>query len=735
MTTVNGYDAPVLSHEEDLFDRWSFANRVYRVVGTAPAEWSLRAAIYGKWGEGKTSVLNFLQNMAETDGHIALTISPWDADSTDVLWIKLVDTLITRMEKVGVKVDKKTFAKAKISKWLNWLPNAKGVAEVDPLAKAALGGLDILRGLLQPDGDFLNAVRNKISDRRIIVIIDDLDRADPRVIPRLLLGLREILDIPGFSFVMAFDLDIVAEALTEYHRGYGSGHPFLEKIVDFPFYLPAATRRDLAGLFETEAEKYCGFMTREAWRDVEDLLPDNPRKLKLLVRNVASLKDEVLRHDVDELDWVTILIAQLIRLESEPFLRGFVDAVIGGDEIDWVGFLGDDQDQEAKRVQAISTLFEQHKIVDETRRNRLSFLVDKWHARKLRVGAFNVSYQVFLNERPHAITWKEFREFFELWRADQTLDVVTTWLKRQATNRRASVDTVARELLQTIIDFRSRTLHVAADAIAFDEQSDSAAESVLLLKLLDQLWEFGMHGSSASFMPAEEMVGRLFEQSAYWIHFKTNDSDRNAREKERETLTAWVMTQKGDAEAVAEAIKPWADLGGHAREKKALAGELFQYLEGPLAHLGIRLFEQPGGIQRFREQGKHRALNYLLFDGGSSFWSSDNRATLWRILAESSREPVVYQNVIEFIEALIASAKYGNRATTLILFQDEEVMSKLWQAAVSRRSQFRFHSELRKLRQELCALGANGDHLAIPEWLEEEPRPTTVASVIEKDNA
>lgn len=738
MTTANGYDSPVLSHEEDRFGRWSFANRVYRVVGRAPAEWSLRAAIYGKWGEGKTSALNFLQSMAETDGHIVLTISPWDADSTDVLWIKLVDALITRMEKAGVKVDKKTLAKAKISKWLIWLPNAKGVAEADPLAKAAFGGLDILRGLLQPDGDFLKAVRNKISGRRIIVIIDDLDRADPKVIPRLLLGLREILDIPGFSFVMAFDLDIVAEALTEYHRGYGAGHPFLEKIVDFPFYLPAATSRDLALLREMEANKYCAFVPKEAWIDIEDLLPNNPRKLKLLVRNIACLEDEVSRHDSDELDWVTILIAHLIRLESELFLRGFVDTIIESNEIDWIGFMGDENDQEEKRTNAVNTLLDQLGIIDEARRKRLSFLVDKWYARKLRVGDLDVRYQVFLNERPHAITWKEFRQFFELWRTDPTSAVVSTWLKGQASNRRVSIDAVARELFLTTIDFRSRKLHSAADSISLEEQSHAAAEAVLLLNLLNQLWELTEQSDGVGFLPAEEMLGRLFEQSAYWIHFKTNDADKSAREEERKTLMAWVVSMKGEPEALAETIKPWGDTGVHGPERKALAVELFKPLERPLAQLGIQLFEQPAGIQKFREQGKHEALNYLLLDGGSAFWSADNRASLWGILAKSSTSSSVFQNVIEFIEAIIASSKYGSsvvhRDETILLVQDEDVMRKLWQAAIARRSQFRFHSELRKLRHELCALGANSEHLEMPEWLEAAPVDTAPAPTNE-DNA
>lgn len=736
MTTTHGYDAPAISYEEDLFGRWSFANRVYNIVGKAPAEWSLRAAIYGKWGEGKTSVLNFLKNMAESDGHIVLTINPWDADSTDVLWAKLVDALIFSLGQVGVEVGRKTASKAWVSKQFNRIvPKAKKVAEVHFYAKAAVGGLDVLRGLLQPDSEFLEQVRSKVGDRRVIVIIDDLDRADPKIIPRLLLALREVLDVPGFSFVMAFDLDIVAEALTEYHRGYGTGHPFLEKIVDFPFYLPEAMGKDLAGLLETEANKYCEFVPKEAWRDVDDLLPVNPRKLKLLIRNIASLRDEVLRHDADELDWVTILISQLIRLESELFLRGFVETVVGGTEIDWSGFLGDEKEQEQKRIDVVNAQLEEHGITDEARRKRLAFLVDKWHARKLRVGDLNVRYQVFLNERPHAITWKEFHQFFELWRADQTLNVVSNWLVRQATNRRVLVDAVTKELYQTTIDFRSKMLHSAADSISLEEQSCSAANAVLLLKLLNQLWELGCTGSSVGFLPEEEMLGQLLEQSAYWIHFNTNDSDKSAREKEHETLSAWVGSQKGDVEALAETIKPWADVWVHGAERKKLADALFKQLEEPLAQVGLRLFECPAGIQKFREHGKQEAIKYLLLDGGSAFWSGASREVLWEILMKSSTAPSVFQNVLEFIEAIIANATYGSsivrRENTLLLIQDEEVMRKFWVAAIARRSQFRFHSELRKLRQQLGGLGANSDYLEIPDWLVEAPEANAVAPVSE----
>jgi hypothetical protein len=47
----------------------------------------------------------------------------------------------------------------------------------------------------------------------VIVFIDDLDRATPELLPKLLLSLREILDLPGFTFVLAFDNEIVADGL------------------------------------------------------------------------------------------------------------------------------------------------------------------------------------------------------------------------------------------------------------------------------------------------------------------------------------------------------------------------------------------------------------------------------------------------------------------------------------------------------------------------------------------
>ena len=55
----------------------------------------------------------------------------------------------------------------------------------------------------------------------MIAFIDDLDRATPELLPKLLLALREILDLPGFTFVLAFDNEIVADGLVTANKFMG----------------------------------------------------------------------------------------------------------------------------------------------------------------------------------------------------------------------------------------------------------------------------------------------------------------------------------------------------------------------------------------------------------------------------------------------------------------------------------------------------------------------------------
>jgi predicted KAP-like P-loop ATPase len=82
---THGFDAAVTRREDDQLNRWPFAREIYGIA-TGPRDWSVRVGIYGEWGTGKTSVLEFIAAMARRDGQIVIRFNPWEHSTKDALW-------------------------------------------------------------------------------------------------------------------------------------------------------------------------------------------------------------------------------------------------------------------------------------------------------------------------------------------------------------------------------------------------------------------------------------------------------------------------------------------------------------------------------------------------------------------------------------------------------------------------------------------------------------------------
>jgi predicted KAP-like P-loop ATPase len=69
-------DKPVSLQKEDKFQRYSFAKRVAEIVSSGKYNKSLVIGIYGKWGQGKTSVMQFIKNEIP-DNAVTINFNPW----------------------------------------------------------------------------------------------------------------------------------------------------------------------------------------------------------------------------------------------------------------------------------------------------------------------------------------------------------------------------------------------------------------------------------------------------------------------------------------------------------------------------------------------------------------------------------------------------------------------------------------------------------------------------------
>lgn len=246
-------DRPLTDPEGDRFSRRPFAERLAQTIGSRRDPSSIVIAIYGAWGEGKTTLLHFVEHELKGkygDGVIPLWFNPWRFGDEAQLLRSFFHTLA---HEVGTSISSR---KEEIGKWLE----DYGAFLTPSVTIAGLIGVSPGKGVTQVGKALstveLDRLKERIEDvleaekKRIVIFMDDIDRLERAEIQSLFRLVKLSADFPYTAYVMAFDREIVAAALGEKY-GAGdreAGRSFLEKIVQVPLQLPAADRKALVKL-------------------------------------------------------------------------------------------------------------------------------------------------------------------------------------------------------------------------------------------------------------------------------------------------------------------------------------------------------------------------------------------------------------------------------------------------------------------------------------------------------
>lgn len=229
-------DAPLASSDGDLFDRWPFAERVAHVLRDRRDASSLVVGLYGTWGEGKTTVLNFIDEaLADAEGVVVVPFNPWRFGDEATLIRSFFGALAAAVgERLTTKREEFAAAAASYAGALSL--GGFGVTLDPQKAAEAFAEVDLeeLRRRLS------GALRD--ADLRVVARIDDIDRLDKDEVQAVFRLVKLSADFEHVAYVLAIDPDVVAAALQE---RYGPGQPragydFLEKIVTVPLQIPPA---------------------------------------------------------------------------------------------------------------------------------------------------------------------------------------------------------------------------------------------------------------------------------------------------------------------------------------------------------------------------------------------------------------------------------------------------------------------------------------------------------------
>lgn len=312
MTTENySSDAPVSTKGEDIFSRWKFSERVAQVIANRRDPSSIVIGLYGRWSDGKTSVLNFIkQSLNTNDDVICIKFNPWRFGTEDQLLMGFFNQIADSLDaKLETREDKLKDIGNKILKPVS---SAAGVGVVGDIVSSYIS---------MPDINIFKSRTEQLlekSQKRILVLIDDVDRLDKTEIHALFRLVKLTADFQYTSYILAFDKDIVASSLQDrYSTTQGnSGEAFLEKIIQVPLHLPYIDKQTLRGFcfqgVDTALDLANIQLTDEQAQEFSrhfvaafDSCITTPRKAKLY-GNVVMFSLPILKGEVNPIDLMLI---------------------------------------------------------------------------------------------------------------------------------------------------------------------------------------------------------------------------------------------------------------------------------------------------------------------------------------------------------------------------------------------------------------------------------------------
>ena len=338
-------DQPIVSAEFDYLGRKEFASRLAKQLVEYEDDQCLVVAFYAPWGAGKSSLLNLLSNelVRKPDGGapspILIKFNPWNFSGLPSLismFFRELETIIGSSEPKLAKNLRKSFQA---------LSFVLAAGELSPVGGASFGAASRLlkRGshALQRKSESLEAIKKRINDvlrqidRRIFVLIDDVDRLDQESMRYMFRLIRLNADFDSVTYVLAFDRNVV-ESVLRMEQGV-SGHEYLEKIVQVGFDIPPAEPSKLKQIFLQKTQSLGLFSPSDAdnsirWINLEAVgfyqLIRTPRDV-VRYANGLIVNGGIVKDEVNPVDFAALEAIRTFAPDLYAFIRGNRDIVVG----------------------------------------------------------------------------------------------------------------------------------------------------------------------------------------------------------------------------------------------------------------------------------------------------------------------------------------------------------------------------------------------------------------------
>jgi len=233
---------------KDEFRHWGLATKICNLIHERKNSDCLVVGLNGKWGCGKSTVLNYIQAQLNPEEVIVVNFNPWRITDQSSL-------ILTFLMRVAEALEKQLFTKSEKvaghAKKLGGLLGTVGLSGAGEVLDAYLTGPDL--------EELKNRINHSLKDqsKKLVIVFDDIDRLDNNEIHILLKLIKLTADFERTIYLMAYDKQVVSSSLQQRYSELSPtlGLSFLEKIIQLEIKIPPISFDEISKFCYKEIDK------------------------------------------------------------------------------------------------------------------------------------------------------------------------------------------------------------------------------------------------------------------------------------------------------------------------------------------------------------------------------------------------------------------------------------------------------------------------------------------------
>jgi predicted KAP-like P-loop ATPase len=348
-------DDPIKTSSEDILGRSKFAISFAESLLAYEEKKCLVTAVYGPWGTGKSSLINLIleqintstKSLGKNQKPIIVRFNPWNYSDQNQLTAQYFKELSIALRRKDYGVDARK-AGQELEVYAQFFTPVLMASDpsflwliismLQKLLRIFAQGSQQWGRLKQKGMEDVKIDLEKIlsrQKRKIIVIIDDIDRLSTIETRQIFQLVKNLADFPNMMYLLAFDRNVVVETLEDIQKG--DGNEYLEKIVQVPFELPLLTHAKVHNYFFNKLNLLIQDIPSRDWDNIYwgniyhagiKSLINNLREVTRLT-NALAFSYGVVKGEANPVDLIAITALQLFEPSLYQAIRENKDLLLG----------------------------------------------------------------------------------------------------------------------------------------------------------------------------------------------------------------------------------------------------------------------------------------------------------------------------------------------------------------------------------------------------------------------